>query len=435
MSVKLEEIGDTAMVQKRIAPFMLALVMCFSLILPVSAADSKAATAKADALYSLGLFMGTDKGYELERAPSRTEALVMLIRVLGKDAAATGCTAKHPFADVPDWADRYVAYGYSQGLTKGVSDTLFGGEDAASSAMYLTFMLRALGYDDGAGDFTWDDPYTLAAAAGMLTGEIDTKTFLRGDVAISSYNALFCVLKDGSSALSVKLIKDGVFTSAQLAKAKAIVQKASLPADEMLDGEALLSSVGKWTLAQYPGAEFYFKADKTGSFTVNGQARAMSWDLGTYSLDGFSGLKVSFADGAVVEYPEFILGSGGFVISLYGDYMGAESYLYRPSAPSSGVSFPVSPMEKKLAGTWKEKDGQRSYTLNADGSGTFSPAAGETSKISWAAFGSSTLYFYLPEALDENGSAAPYAYTSYVSCTDTELTFFVEGSALVYVKQ
>ncbi|MCD8373862.1 MAG: hypothetical protein LUC20_01975 [Oscillospiraceae bacterium] len=34
-------------------------------------------------LEQLGLFLGTDAGAELERTPTRTEALVLLIRALG----------------------------------------------------------------------------------------------------------------------------------------------------------------------------------------------------------------------------------------------------------------------------------------------------------------------------------------------------------------
>ena len=37
----------------------------------------------ADALNSLGLFSGSEAGYELERTPTRAEALVMLLRLTG----------------------------------------------------------------------------------------------------------------------------------------------------------------------------------------------------------------------------------------------------------------------------------------------------------------------------------------------------------------
>ena len=60
--------------------------------------------AMAEALQSLSLFRGTGSGigsgYELEKTPTRAEALIMLIRMLGEEKAALACTASQPFMDV-----------------------------------------------------------------------------------------------------------------------------------------------------------------------------------------------------------------------------------------------------------------------------------------------------------------------------------------------
>lgn len=167
----------------------------------------------ASELKELGLFRGvSETNFDLERAPTRVEALVMLIRVLGKEAEALENTFEHPFTDVPGWADNYIGYAYSNGLTNGQSETLFGTGDASSS-MYLTFVLRALGYTDTDGkDFRWDDPFTLAKETGLLTKKIDTNNFLRADVVTISHNALDAYLKGSSVTLASKLIEAGVFT-------------------------------------------------------------------------------------------------------------------------------------------------------------------------------------------------------------------------------
>ena len=64
--------------------------------------------AMASALKVLTLFRGSDtgfgQGFDLERTPTRAEALVMLIRLLGEEDEALACTAKHPFRDVDPWA-------------------------------------------------------------------------------------------------------------------------------------------------------------------------------------------------------------------------------------------------------------------------------------------------------------------------------------------
>ena len=104
----------------------------------------------------------------------------MLIRTLGEENAALSGTHKHPFTDVPAWADAYVGYAYEKGLTKGVSATEFGSGNA-SAAMYVTFMLRALGYSDAAGDFSWSDPFALARSCGVMTDDVDLSRFLRAD--------------------------------------------------------------------------------------------------------------------------------------------------------------------------------------------------------------------------------------------------------------
>ena len=158
---------------------MLSALLCLALCLgSVGAAESRDLTSQegqAMRLERLGLFLGVGEDgngftdFDLDRAPSREEAVTMLVRALGKGAEAAGMEKTHPFTDVPAWADGYVSYAYAQGLTKGISDTAFGAGETATGAMYVTFMLRALNYVDGA-DFTWDDPWALAEDCGILPG-------------------------------------------------------------------------------------------------------------------------------------------------------------------------------------------------------------------------------------------------------------------------
>ena len=76
-----------------------------------SAADF---TSSADVLKELGLFNGSEAGYELDRAPDRAEAATMLVRLLGKEAEAKtyfeANAAKFPFKDMEngyEWAKPY----------------------------------------------------------------------------------------------------------------------------------------------------------------------------------------------------------------------------------------------------------------------------------------------------------------------------------------
>ena len=170
--------------------------------------------SRADALKKMNLFRGSNIGYELNRGATRAEALVMLLRLLGEENAALKFTGGHPFTDVPSWVDRYVAYAYHKGYTNGISKTLFGPNNATTANHYMTFLLRALGYNDDKGDFKWDKAVDFAKSAGNITdGEynmLKKESFMRDHMAYVSYYGLFAKLKGADSTLLDKLIGAGV---------------------------------------------------------------------------------------------------------------------------------------------------------------------------------------------------------------------------------
>ena len=232
---------------KGIIFLILMLGMSLMMLMPAYAANVTEAEKQASALKQLGMFKGvSDTNFALDRAPTRTEALIMLIRVLGEESKAMNGNWSHPFTDVAPWADKYVGYAYENGLTKGLSATKFGTGNA-NSDMYLTFVLRALDYDDSAGDFVWDSPDALAQSAGILPSGVDKANFLRADVALVSWAALEAKLKDGSQTLSGKLMEAGVFTAEKYSAAKQTVgETTSVPPTttyEIKDGVALVKSM------------------------------------------------------------------------------------------------------------------------------------------------------------------------------------------------
>lgn len=206
--------------KKRTVSLLLAVALCFTLLpasVSAAARDTSVEEALAADLKQLGLFQGvSDTEFDLGRVPNRTEAVVMLIRFLGKEAEALKGRWTHPFTDVPAWADRYIAYAYQAGLANGLGGDLFGANTTAGSAMYLTFVLRALGYSDANGeDFIWDNPYKLATEVGILPQGTDIVDFWRADLVRVSYAALPVKLKGGNKALYETLIESGAFTRAQ----------------------------------------------------------------------------------------------------------------------------------------------------------------------------------------------------------------------------
>ena len=196
---------------------LLVLTLALAALLTVSAFAADF-THCADALNDLGLFQGTDSGYDLDRAPTRAEAGAMLVRLLGaEDEALKMEEYTAPFTDVRDWAKPYVQYLYDNGLTNGKSETIFGYSDKCTAQQYATFLLRALGYSDAEnGDFTYAKAMDFAREKGVVDyANCDEKNFLRDDVVAMSYTALATAPKSGEADLLTKLVKDGAIDNAK----------------------------------------------------------------------------------------------------------------------------------------------------------------------------------------------------------------------------
>ena len=219
------------MKRKWIAAF-LTCVMMFALSVTAFAA-TPAATA-AQKLDDLGLFegvggTGSTPNYDLNRAPTRAEAVTMLVRLLGKEKEAQNSSYSAPFTDVADWAKPYVNYAYKNGLTNGTSATTFSGWTSIKPTEYLTFVLRALGYTSGT-DFQWNSAWTLTDKLGITQGQYNANTagFSRGNVASISFDALSASKKNTTTPLYQSLINAGVFTEAQAKTAGLVKEEAKV---------------------------------------------------------------------------------------------------------------------------------------------------------------------------------------------------------------
>lgn len=193
----------------------------------------------ADAMYEFGLFKGTGTDangnpiYSLEKAPTRQEALVMLIRLLGKEEIANNGNWSHPFTDVDLWADKYVGYAYENGLAMGTSKTLFGSNQNISAQQYITFLLRALGYNDSVGgDFSYANALIFSDNIGLTNGVYSLNPyFLRSDVVWLSCSALLQKQKENGTPLIKQLKNDGAISAEQYNNGLRIMEIADLKED------------------------------------------------------------------------------------------------------------------------------------------------------------------------------------------------------------
>lgn len=168
----------------------------------------------AENLKSLGLFVGSDKGFELDRAPTRVEEVVMLIRLLGKEQTALSGNWTHPFTDVPAWADKYIGYAYENSLAGGIGGGKFGTDTPATAQMFATFVLRAMGYTDdtrGGTDFTYARAVDFAMDRGLIAGNGDIENFNRG-ACVRIMEAAPRQRKNNGDLLWKELANEGVFS-------------------------------------------------------------------------------------------------------------------------------------------------------------------------------------------------------------------------------
>lgn len=183
---------------KKLISLVLTLLLLVGTVPAVSAAGTEQERA-AETLYELGLFRGTGTNpngtpiFDLDKTPSRNQAVIMLVRLLGKEDEALAGNWTLPFPDVPrnSTAYPYIGYAYANGLTNGTSATTYSGTNPIKANQYITFVLRALGYTSGK-DFSVGTAWEFSDAIGLTDGRYsaETKDFTRGDVAVISCSAL-----------------------------------------------------------------------------------------------------------------------------------------------------------------------------------------------------------------------------------------------------
>lgn len=282
--------------KKTISLVMTVILIASLAIVPATAAHVSEREAVA-ALETLDLVSGTQSGFEGERNPTRAEALVMLIRLLGMEQAALESNVLHPYEDAA-WADKYIGYAYQEGLIKGQSDTLFGTSETASVRDCLTLILRALGY--GEDDFLWEESVAFADSIGLTNGEYTTSSeFLRYDMALACYTALTLNLKGTDTTLIEKLYSDGVVSRSALVSTRlasyANIDKTELSAKQAY--EKASSAVFYLEAFETREAMEQGRPDSTGSgFFVTADGVAL---MSYHELDGYSYARATTTDGQV----------------------------------------------------------------------------------------------------------------------------------------
>ncbi len=217
---------------------------------------------EAKTLQELGLFKGSNEGFELDRAPTRVESAVMLIRLIGKENEVLNNMYEHPFTDVPEWANQYIGYMYENALTKGIGDNLFGSNNLTDAKSYATFVLRSLGYDDSIGEFSWNTALDTLVEKGIVSNEensqLKSRDFLRGEMINLSYNALE-VKMNGVEETLIEYLINKAAVDKNIAEKHELIPETKLSIEEAL--KKYIGNVYKYEVPIKNKSEGYAQLD------------------------------------------------------------------------------------------------------------------------------------------------------------------------------
>ena len=191
------------------------LILAIAMLMPMSSlaladeASDIIQQESAQALFDLGLFKGTDKGFELDRSLTRVEGAVMLTRYLGGEAQALAGSFQSPFTDLPEWAKPYLGWLYEKGYAKGTTATTYTPNEEMKYGHFGLLMGRALGYTD---DQEIQEHWADSAYASSYT-EYRDALIPRGHGVNLARATLNERCYQSTYTLAAKLVNDGVLTA------------------------------------------------------------------------------------------------------------------------------------------------------------------------------------------------------------------------------
>ncbi len=147
-----------------------------------------------EVLEAVGIMIGDENGdFNPDQNVTRNEMAVVMANLMEYNVASYRDTS--PFTDVPSWAEPYVAACWTNGITAGYSDTIYGGSDTVTTAQAALMLMKALGYFQYASDFgsDWQLATTRQGNAIDLFDGVDsgvTAPMTRNDVAQLVLNTL-----------------------------------------------------------------------------------------------------------------------------------------------------------------------------------------------------------------------------------------------------
>lgn len=203
---------------KRINKLLSVILCAFALISNTVYAEDY--TSYANELKEMGLFKGTDEGYELDKTLTRAESATMLVRLLGAEKKAISAEYEPVFADVQKdkWYYTYIMYCYENEITKGTGVSTFSPDDTVTAEQFVTLVLRLLGYTDVEPETAFKTANEVGLFGTKISRQLaENKDFLRNEMVYVAYRSLKTKTSNGD-VLAVKLGDLGVLSQTEVKK-------------------------------------------------------------------------------------------------------------------------------------------------------------------------------------------------------------------------
>ncbi len=204
---------------------ILSLVLVLAMLLTSFSFAAADPVTVGEELKALGVLKGDENGnLKPEQNLTAEQAIIVLVRLMGKEADAKATTTAPSFTDVPagNYYAPYIAYAQLQGWTNGEGNGKFGFGKTVTIERIYGFMLKALGYTTLATNAEFVAKATELGLNKDVTAEAG-KDVLRGQVFLVMNNTLNTVPKDGKIALvyALKLKPEPVVTKFEVKDVKA----------------------------------------------------------------------------------------------------------------------------------------------------------------------------------------------------------------------
>lgn len=213
---------------KRLTAFLLAMPLVMTNV-------HAKGEAEADKLYQMGIFRGTDVGYELEKMLTREESAALLVRLCGEENNISGEKFEEKFDDVSQerWSFPYVMYCYENKITNGTGEKTFSPTDAVSAEQFTALILRLLGYVSAAPEDALNEAVEKKLFNSQEAQRLEkSDVFRRGDAVYIMYRCLMTKTAEGTILAEV-LLKKGVITEAQVKEFD--IRNSSAEINEVID--------------------------------------------------------------------------------------------------------------------------------------------------------------------------------------------------------